>query len=58
MTVGMGATEEVAVKDDRTDEAELLSMSGWTIMMAVMGVGDVMRWKEDYWQYLMKEEVL
>jgi hypothetical protein len=34
--VGMGATEEVAVSVERTDEAELLSISGWTIMRAVL----------------------
>lgn len=33
MTVGMGATEEVA---ESMEEALLLIMSGWTIMMAVM----------------------
>ena len=39
MTVGMGDTVEVA---ERREEAELLSMSGWTIMMAVMD--GVRRW--------------
>ena len=36
ITVGMGATEEVAVSVKC--EVEVLSISGWTIMMAAIGM--------------------